>query len=378
MYKHWSKKEVSDLKKYYPVLRVKDMAKIFPNRTKATIVAKAMSLELPSAKLWQPNENKILKKHFCELCIAKLQKLLPRRSKIAIWAQGERLGLKQNRNHSRLAVNENYFKKWSANMAYILGYILSDGCIGEGTYKGYSDALKFGVQKRDTDILEKIKKELSSKHKISLCKIANHFTITNQTIVNDLKKLGIKYRKSLREDIPNVPKKYIKDFIRGIFDGDGSISFNKGNYPTLSVCGGENTITFIQNHFLSKFNINSKITKVKKNERCQFLFYVAYRANTAKTLIKYLYENAELYLERKYKLAQKAFNIKIKIRKNYTNEEKQIIRRFYKSTPKDKMLSLLPGRKWSAVQGEAHSLGIHKYNIINKNKNDFTTSGESD
>lgn len=363
---YWSKKEVSDLKKYYPVLRVKDLAKIFPNRTKATIVAKAMSLELPSAKLWQPEENKILKKYFCELRIAKLQKLLPRRSKTAIWARGERLGLRQNRNHSRLDVNENYFKKWSPNMTYILGYILADGCIGEGTYKGYSDALKFGVQKRDNDILEKIKKELSSEHKISLCKTANYLTITNQTIVNDLKKLGITYRKSLRENIPDIPKKYIKDFIRGIIDGDGSIHFDKRNYPTLSVCGGKNTITFIQNHFLSKFNIYSKIAKIKKNERCQFLFYIAYRANSAKTLIKYLYGNAELYLERKFKLAQRAFNVKMKIRKNYTEEEKQIIYKFYKALPKDKMLSLLPGRKWNGIQRQANALDIHKYNIINK------------
>lgn len=317
MHKHWywSKKETSDLRKYYPILRVKNLAQMFPNRTKATIVAKAMSLELPSAKLWQPKENKILKRYFCELCIAKLQKLLPRRSKTAIWAQGERLGLRQNRNHSRLDVNENYFKKWSSNMAYVLGFILADGCIVEGTYKGYSDSLKFGVQKSDNDILEKIKKELSSEHKISLCKGANHFCITNQTIVNDLKKLGITYRKSLKEKIPNVPKKYTKDFIRGIIDGDGSIHFDKRNYPTLSVCGGKNTITFIQNHFLSNFDIYSKIAKRKK---IHFIFYIAYRANSAKTLINYLYNGSSLYLERKYRLYQKSLKIKIKQRKKHT------------------------------------------------------------
>jgi len=311
---HWSKKEVSDLKKYYPVLRVKDLARMFPKRTKATIVAKAMSLELPSAKLWQPAEDRILKKYFCKLRIEELLKLLPKRSKTAIWAQGERLGLKQNRNHSRLAVNENYFKRWSSNMAYMLGFILADGCIIEGTYRGYSDSLKFGVQKRDVDILEKIKKELSSSHKISLCKNADHFSITNQVIVNDLKKLGITYRKSLKENIPNVPQKYVRDFIRGIVDGDGSISFDKRNYPTLSVCGGKKTITFIQNHFLSKLGIYSKIGKRKK---IQFIFYIGYRANSAKDIINYLYNDSNLYLERKHNLYQKSLKIKIKKRKKH-------------------------------------------------------------
>lgn len=314
MIKHWSKEETSLLKRFYPILRVENLAVMFPQRTKATIVAKALSLNLPSAKLWQPAENEILKKCFYNTRVEEIQKLLPKRSKTAIWAQGERLGLKQNRNYSRLSVNENYFKKWSANMAYLLGFTLSDGCIIEGTYKGYSDALKFGVQKRDTDILEKIKKELSSKHKISLYKNGLHFCITNQTIVNDLKKLGIIYRKSLHENIPSVPKRYIRDFIRGIIDGDGSISFDKeGRYPTLSVCGGKNTISYIQNHFLFKFHIYSRIARRKK---VQFIYYIAYRANSAKTLIDYLYNNSELHLQRKFRLAQKSLKIKIKKRKN--------------------------------------------------------------
>ena len=376
MYKHWTKKEISDLKKYYPTRWVKELAVLFPNRTKATIVAKALELKLPSAKLWQQKENNILKKYFSLVHIEKLLEFLPRRSKTAIWAQGERLGLKQNRNHSRLGVNEDYFKKWSSNMAYILGFTLADGCIVHGTYKGYSDSLKFGVQKRDTDILEKIKKELDSDHKISVCKEANHFSITNQTIVNDLKKLGIKYRKSLRETVPNVPKKYIKDFIRGIIDGDGSIHFDKRNYPTISVCGGENTITFIQDYFLSKFAIYSKISKCKKNNECQFIFYIAYRCNSAKTLIRYLYNDSNLYLERKFKLAQKAIKTKIKYRKSYSEKEKEIIYKFYTLLPKNKFLPLLSKRKWTAIQQKAHALKIHKYNISNKNKNDFTSSGK--
>ena len=325
MYKLWTKKEINLLKKHYPSTLVRNLAPLLPKRNKATIVAKARSLNLPSAKLWYSEENKILQKYFPKLPIKELLKILPRRSKTAIWAQGERLGLKQNRNHPRLAVNENYFKKWSPKMAYILGFILADGCIIEGTYKGYSGALKFGVQKRDIDILEKIKKELNSEHKISIVKNAAHLCITSQIIVNDLRKLGIKYRKSLRENVPAVPKRFIKDFIRGIIDGDGSIHFDKRNYPTLSVCGGKNTIIFIQTYFILKFNIYSKVTSVKKYENSQPIFYVTYRSNSAKILIDHLYNNVLLYLERKLKLAKKASIIEIKHRKNYINYRKTIL-----------------------------------------------------
>ena len=362
----WSQKEIALLKEYYPVKRVSDLITMFPDRTKPTIVAKALSLRLPSAKLWQLKDNKILHKYFPTHNIQELLKFLPRRSKTAIWAQGERLGLKQNRNHPRLAVNENYFKTWSPEMAYILGFILADGCIVKGIYKGYSDALKFGVQKRDIDILEKIKKELSSNHKISPSLNAFHLGITSQIIVDDLKKLGIIYRKSLRENVPIVPREYIKDFIRGVIDGDGSIHFDKRNHPTISVCGGKNTITFIQNHFLNTFNLYSKICSVKKDENSQFLFYIAYRSNSAKTLIDYLYTNSTLYIKRKFKLAQRASLVEIRYRKGYTKEEEEIIRKFYRTYPKSKLLSLFPGRKWQEIQHKASALGIHKYNIINK------------
>ena len=49
----WSQKEIALLKEYYPVKRVSDLITMFPDRTKPTIVAKALSLRLPSAKLWQ-------------------------------------------------------------------------------------------------------------------------------------------------------------------------------------------------------------------------------------------------------------------------------------------------------------------------------------
>ncbi|PIU99063.1 hypothetical protein COS59_01765 [Candidatus Wolfebacteria bacterium CG03_land_8_20_14_0_80_36_15] len=363
MYKYWSPKEISLLKKFYPKTRVKDLTEIFPNRTKTTIVAKALNLDLPSAKLWQPEENNILRKHFTEASMEELTKLLPKRSKLAIWAQGERLALKRKTDKPRLKVNEDYFKKWSPNMAYILGFILADGCIIRGTYKGYSDALKFGVQKRDIDVLEKIKKELSAEHKISLMKNAAHLCITSQKIVNDLKILKISYQKSLREIIPNVPKKYIRDFIRGIVDGDGGVSIDKTGYPNLSICGGKNTITFIRDYFLKKFNIYSTITKSTSKDKKCYLCRIAYRCNSAKTILDYLYNNANLYLERKFQIAKQCLAIEMKYRKNYSQKEKQLIKQFYPVLFKNKILSMLPNRNWLNIQQQASKLNIHKYNI---------------
>lgn len=372
MQRHWSKKEVSLLKEYYPKIQVKNLIKMFPCRTKATIAAKAMSLGLASAKLWQPEENDILRKYFTEASTEKLQKLLPKRSKSAILAQGERLNLKRNRKKPRLNFNENYFEKWSPNMAYLLGFIFADGSIVKGSYKGYSDALKFGVKIRDIDILEKIKQELALKYKISLIEKtdAAHLNITSQEVVDDLKSLGIDYRKSFQEKMrghfPNIPQEYIRDFIRGVFDGDGSISFNEKCYPTINIAGQKEIIDFIRNHFLSKFDIYSKIGRGKKDGRYYNLFYITYRCNSAKILINYLYNNASLYLERKFKLAEKCEEINMKFKKNYTNREETIIKQFYQSLPKETILVMMPNREWSNIQQKARILGLYKYNMKNK------------
>lgn len=312
---YWSAQEISLLKKLYPKTKVKHLLTKFPRRNKATIVAKAGKLGLPSAKLWQRGENKVLHKYFAESTKNNLTKLLPKRSWSAILIQGERLKLKRKTNKPTLKVNESYFKKWSANMAYILGFIFADGNITKITDNGYSDKLGFGLHRKDIDVLKKIKKELSAEQKLSLSGNYVYLSIFSQIIVDDLKKLGISYRKSFTktlQKIPNIPKKYIKDFIRGVVDGDGSIHFDRKGYPTLSICGRRETMMFIKNHFLSNFNIYSKLTQPKYKNKLSNVFYITYRCSSAKTLVRYLYKNANIYLERKFTLARKSLNIIIR------------------------------------------------------------------
>ncbi|MEK7503524.1 MAG: hypothetical protein AAB577_00910 [Patescibacteria group bacterium] len=348
-------------------MRLKNLARLFPKRSKATIVAKASSLKLPSAKLWGRKENRILAKFFFASPAHEIRKLLPKRSWLAILAQGERLGLARKRNAPRIKVNENYFRKWSTKMAYLLGYILADGCIIKGTYKGYSDALKFGVQKRDIDILEKIKKELESEHTISFNKNAAYLSITSQRIVDNLKKLGIIYRKSLREKIPKVPRRFEKDFIRGIVDGDGSVALGKDGYPQLGACGGWRTMKFIRNYFLRKFKIYSKISRLTKSKDGKhYLYSIGYRTNSAKTLIKYLYVSAPLYIDRKLKEAKKCMRVEINYQPKYTQKEDEILNQKYLVGSKNYINTLLPKRTWSSIEQRARLLGLYKHKIKNR------------
>lgn len=66
-------------------------------------------------------------------------------------------------------LNVDFFKKWSAEMAYVLGYFAADGCM----FVNPRGSRYISFSSTDREILEKIKRMLKSKHKIALRKRYN-------------------------------------------------------------------------------------------------------------------------------------------------------------------------------------------------------------
>jgi hypothetical protein len=122
--------------------------------------------------------------------------------------------------------DENFFKKWSPEMAYILGFFCADGSM----IRNKRGAHFIGFQIIDKDLLFDIRKTLNSNHKISVKKRRNtnqktiyQLQIGSKEIYKDLMGLGLENRKSKRLSLPKIPVKYFSDFIRGYFDGDGNV-----------------------------------------------------------------------------------------------------------------------------------------------------------
>lgn len=157
-------------------------------------------------------------------------------SRVAVWkyCKAERL-TRRNRSEARLEaqkkgkvpqcyfdINEDFFSKWSPEMAYVLGLIATDGCVSK------SGAVSLCLN--DKDLLEKVKKLMGSAHTI---KYYGHqeglhsFNFSRQKLCTDLNRLGVFPNKSLTIRFPDVPDAFLIDFIRGVFDGDGSVFFEK-------------------------------------------------------------------------------------------------------------------------------------------------------
>ena len=127
--------------------------------------------------------------------------------------------------NQRWRVKYNYFAKWSANMAYVLGFWFANGCI----YR--SRMFDITVPVTDKSILEKIAEEL--KYPCELYdEVDRQFARINfscEAIFRDIVALVGKECKSTEIKFPQVPEEYLPDFIRGYFDGNGSVMISKNN-----------------------------------------------------------------------------------------------------------------------------------------------------
>ena len=130
----------------------------------------------------------------------------------------------------KYTIVDDFFKKWSVDMAYIAGFFIADATV-DGNY-----SIKIHLSQKDTSILEYIRSHLSpnspiiqiDRNDIRTDKVYRTclLRINSSKMIKDLNKLGIIAAKSGQELLPNCPKKYLPDLIRGIFDGDGSWNYN--------------------------------------------------------------------------------------------------------------------------------------------------------
>jgi len=111
-------------------------------------------------------------------------------------------------------------------MAYVLGFFAADGYITVNKRGGRF----WCIQITDKKLLESIKKVIEAEHKISTRlprklgeNILYRIQIGSIEMCDDLRKLGFSERKTKSLAIPNVPKEYFSDFVRGYFDGDGNV-----------------------------------------------------------------------------------------------------------------------------------------------------------
>ncbi len=213
----------------------------------------------------------------------------------------------------RKTVNENFFKIWTHEMSYVLGYVAADGCIFKD--KTRENSWVFTITSKDKSHLYKIKKVLSSEYKISQKPngtggIAYHIQIRNNTLCKDLLNLGITPKKTYDLKPLLIPTKFLSDFVRGFFDGDGSVYiYEVNNTPQIKLGFVSVSLPFIKDlndKLCKKLKIPLKIIHSYEMSGRATKYTVDFYVDDSKKFYKYIYGNEPtIYLSRKRKIFEK-------------------------------------------------------------------------
>lgn len=214
---------------------------------------------------------------------------------------------------NRYILDENYFDYIDTEAkAYILGFIYADGFVGDEKFNNIV------ISVNDLEILEFIAKEFkftgnirkTKKGGFENSKSGYSLNFSSKIMASRLREIGLYPNKSLSIDkLPCIDKKLIRHFIRGYFDGDGSIVLSHNTsyykaaygiikyiYPTycFMILGTKEFLEEIIKE--AEFNY-AKIYDTKSDKiKC-------IRINAKKdfdNIFKYLYDNSTIKLERKY------------------------------------------------------------------------------
>lgn len=234
-------------------------------------------------------------------------------------------------------INENYFDTIDSNIkAYILGLIYADGCIA--VHDRQSNQYELCIdQKSDEEVLmNNILNQFKTNGNLirfsdrDIIRVA----VCSDKICNDLIKYGITPQKGLTitfdRILNNVPHQYVKEVIRGIFEGDGHIDIHgeNNNDARFDIAGTINTCEAIQNILIKELGLSkTKIQHISNN--CYKLTYGGKPQVTK--IVEWLYSDSNLVFTHSKKmsvivrLSPKVFNEYKKQIANYISTEFECI-----------------------------------------------------
>jgi hypothetical protein len=186
----------------------------------------------------------------------------------------------------------------SEKQAYLLGYICADGSIHKN-----GCSMNFECAIKDRDFMEKIHSTFCPGAKFST-RIQTikgkeytscFFSVYNPRIVKQLSGRGITNNKSLVISFPDLPSRLIRHFIRGYFDGDGSIFSAQSKYTCFGVLGTETFLAGLLGSWGYELNITPD-RSVRRISTC---------GSKAIQFLSWIYSSSSIYCPRKYNTFQR-------------------------------------------------------------------------
>jgi hypothetical protein len=305
-------------------------------------------------KKYSVEEVEFIKDNYGRISVKRMAEELGR-SYCSVQTKIYKLGLGVNGRIYSPNVNMSFFENWSQELAYVVGFLayvvgffLADGHMADHS-KTSSYSVCFSV--KDKDIIEKIAKVCKYKNTVKKyirgTIIMYSIDISGKLIWKFFENLGFTHNKTFTTRIPKqIPPKLMSHFIRGVFDGDGSVWLNDNAYPQVNIVGSK---LFIDD--VSKIGV--EYSSIASHYRS---FIIYYNGQKAIDFLNYIYKDSTMHMDRKYKRYLKA----LKWKQSYTfwtEQEIELLNSLGPVTDMDQLLSVF-NRSCSAIREKASKLSI--------------------
>lgn len=189
-------------------------------------------------------------------------------------------------------VNNNYFSEQNNRMAYIMGFLAADGNVSKN-----GNRIQSQLSLKDKGHLEMIQSEIGGcevyEYESNGYKSCGWHCCSSQ-IKKDLAVYGIIPHKTGTLSIPKVlDKQYWKDFIRGYFDGDGTICKDGTGFRVTITSANKEILEDINSYFEENGIKPSNLYKDHNN------ICIRFRSQASIDIYNLLYYNDCLCLKRK-------------------------------------------------------------------------------
>ena len=207
--------------------------------------------------------------------------------------------IRPNTEANRLyTINHEAFDVVAPESAYWWGFIYADGSVCR------HKSLTVGLRHTDVDHVIALNEFLQSDAPVKIRDRwlkphkGAYLHVTSQHMGARLEELGVlAHRPSVDLVIKNLPQKFTSHWLRGYFDGDGSVDYHKNKQPRIRFCGRLELVSWIRKTLADECARNPKL---KFYKHATGLYYIGYSGTRSVAVImEYMYRDATIFLERK-------------------------------------------------------------------------------
>jgi intein/homing endonuclease len=213
-----------------------------------------------------------------------------------------KLPIKRLENDYGSKYNHSFFSCINSELkAYLLGWIFSDGYITSRNRVGIK------LHKKDLAIVELFRDSIAPNLSILSDGDGRCIQFQSRQLYEDLISLGVKRNKTYTSNsIPTMDNHLKRHFIRGYFDGDGSISVTTLKSKALwYICSIDIDILNEIADILTDSGISTKIYKENRDHlgyKSMYKLMPIGKKNNKVSLFNFLYKDVTYKLSRKYKI----------------------------------------------------------------------------